>query len=64
MPAAGENVFEVPPSPPPSPSGNETLESLLALKKWALGARRPALGWGSLLLALGSRFFRLVSKNN
>ena len=36
-----------------TPSWNEPPGNLLALKKWALGARRSALGWGSLIWALG-----------
>ena len=38
----------------PFPSAYDLGGKLLASEKWAHGARRPALGWGKLLLALGS----------
>ena len=37
-----------------TPSGKDLGGKLPASEKWALGARHSALGWGKLLLALGS----------
>ena len=48
------------------PSAYDLGGILVASEKWALGARRSALGWGKLLWALGSlkifSFFSLASR--
>ena len=47
-----------------TPSCNETPQSLLALKKWALGASRSALGARVGQSALGPRENRVVSRTH